>query len=204
MDRGFFPPRRLRRRSPSDASARPWPATLAVLTGLLLPWAAQAGPLGASSVFVQAGSAQDTQTLVLGLNWAWPWQRTAPGGGHLTGYWEAAVGRWHGAGQDGQSSSAWITQLGITAVLRWHPASWAPGWALEAGLGANSLVPVYHSGSKQFGSVLNFGNHLALVRQFGQGRRHELSLRFEHFSNAGIQQPNPGENFAQLRYGWAF
>jgi len=165
---------------------------------------AQASPLGATAAFVQAGSAQETQTLVFGLNWAWPWRGVAPGGGRLSGYWEAAVGRWHGAGQAAQHSSAWVTQLGATAVLRWQPASWGDRWALEAGLGANSLVPIYHSGSKQFGSVLNFGNHLAVLRRWGPSQRHELSVRLEHFSNAGIREPNPGENFLQLRYAQAF
>ena len=30
--------------------------------------------------------------------------------------------------------------------------------------------------------------------------RQEVSLRFQHFSNAGIKEPNPGENFFQVRY----
>jgi hypothetical protein len=31
------------------------------------------------------------------------------------------------------------------------------------------------------------------------GHRLEVALRVEHFSNAGISHPNPGENFLQLR-----
>jgi hypothetical protein len=31
-------------------------------------------------------------------------------------------------------------------------------------------------------------------------RQRELVLRVEHFSNAGIKHPNPGENYVQLRY----
>ncbi|RYG65377.1 acyloxyacyl hydrolase, partial [bacterium] len=30
----------------------------------------------------------------------------------------------------------------------------------------------------------------------------EIALRIEHFSNASIQKPNPGQNFVQLRYAW--
>ena len=37
-----------------------------------------------------------------------------------------------------------------------------------------------------------------------QGYRHELALRLQHFSNAGIKHPNPGENFVQLRYAQGF
>jgi hypothetical protein len=41
---------------------------------------------------------------------------------------------------------------------------------------------------------------MAVGRMFGAERQHELVLRLEHFSNAGIDHPNPGENFVQLRY----
>ena len=41
-------------------------------------------------------------------------------------------------------------------------------------------------------------------RNFGARQEHELVLRVEHFSNAGIKHPNPGENFAQLRYTYRF
>ena len=29
---------------------------------------------------------------------------------------------------------------------------------------------------------------------------HNLAVRLQHFSNAGISHPNPGEKFLQLRY----
>ena len=35
----------------------------------------------------------------------------------------------------------------------------------------------------------------ALIRSTG-----EWSLRFQHFSNGRIKNPNPGENFLQFRY----
>jgi hypothetical protein len=35
-------------------------------------------------------------------------------------------------------------------------------------------------------------------------RAHELSLRIQHSSNAGIKEPNPGENFLLLRYAHVF
>ena len=39
---------------------------------------------------------------------------------------------------------------------------------------------------------------------FGEQKLNEISLRFEHHSNAAIKQPNPGENFLQLRYARRF
>jgi lipid A 3-O-deacylase len=40
--------------------------------------------------------------------------------------------------------------------------------------------------------------------ELGQQRQHELQLRLEHVSNAGIKEPNPGANFVQLRYALHF
>ncbi|KDD61989.1 lipid A 3-O-deacylase domain protein [Bordetella bronchiseptica OSU553] len=36
--------------------------------------------------------------------------------------------------------------------------------------------------------------------RFGPERAYEVSLRVQHFSNAGIKKPNPGENFMFLRF----
>jgi len=66
------------------------------------------------------------------------------------------------------------------------------------------LVPVYRTEKKHFSTSLNFGDHLAVGRTFGGRAEHDLAARFQHFSNAGIRQPNPGENFLQLRYSRRF
>ena len=70
------------------------------------------------------------------------------------------------------------------------------------GVGANYIVPIFDSGEKRFSTKFNFGDHVAIGRSFGQ--HSEVSLRVEHFSNAGIEHPNPGENFGQLRYAHRF
>jgi len=111
---------------------------------------------------------------------------------------EAAIGRWSGNGEN--ASSVWFTQVGLTPVLRLQPRSWPRGLFVEAGIGANVIVPIYHSDDKHFSTEFNFGDHLAIGRQFGDHREQEIALRLQHFSNAGIREPNPGENFQQLRY----
>lgn len=186
------------------APARGW--ALLLFAGSL--WAA--APAMAADLFhpsgfwVQAGSADQAQALTLGVVWDWDWHQSL-GDGLLTGYWETSIGRWHGNGNGSDSSgAAWVTQVGLTPVLRWHPGSWGDGWLLEGGVGVNSLVPIYRSGDKRFSTTLNFSEHIALVRQFGAAHRHEAALRFQHYSNGGLRQPNPGENFVQLRYTWRF
>jgi hypothetical protein len=39
---------------------------------------------------------------------------------------------------------------------------------------------------------------------WGPRQEHELSLRLQHASNAGVKEPNPGVNFLLLRYAHAF
>jgi lipid A 3-O-deacylase len=174
------------------------------------------GPLGAwpdaavaqarfapDQYFVQAGVAEDARTLVFGASWEWIWKRDFASG-TASGYWEASFGRWSAEGAGGGHDSAWVTQLGVTPVLRWRPRSWNDRWFFEAGIGANVLLPKYSSRDKRFSTAFNFGDHLAIGYRFGDANRHEVALRLQHFSNAGIKHPNPGENFLQLRYAFKY
>jgi lipid A 3-O-deacylase len=152
-------------------------------------------------VFAQVGIGDDnTDMYIAGVTYDWAWRRPL-WNGMITGYWEGSFGRWNSNPPSGMHSSAWITQLGVTPVLRWSPGESSP-WFAEIGVGANVLLPVYRSSDKSFSTAFNFGDHLAVGRTFGEGGQHELALRIQHFSNAGIKRPNPGENFLQLRYSW--
>lgn len=154
--------------------------------------------LAPDAVYVQAGTGRGTHTSVAGATWSWRWQRDFAGG-RLDGYWEASFGRWSTEQGEGDSS-ALITQMGITPVLRWTTGA-APGaWFVEGGIGGNVILPLYRSRDKRFSTAFNFGDHLAVGRRFGDEYRHEWSLRLQHFSNAGIKRPNPGADFVQLRY----
>ena len=148
-----------------------------------------------ASAFVQAGQGdQHTDAYVVGLTWYLPWHFDFPTG-TLAAYAEASIGRWHTQGNRG-SSTAWPTQIGATPTLRFYP-SLTRNWFVELGVGPNYIVPLFHSGEKRFSTEFNFGDHFAIGRRFGAS---EVSLRVEHFSNAGIEHPNPGENFIQVRY----
>jgi hypothetical protein len=52
----------------------------------------------------------------------------------------------------------------------------------------------------RFSTRFNFGDHLAVGLRFGPRGEHGVALRLQHFSNGGIEKPNPGEDFLQLRY----
>ena len=154
--------------------------------------------------FVQLGVAEHANAAVVGLTWDWSWHKDV-GWGRLTGYWDVSFGRWASDGADGTTSShAWVTQVGITPVVRLHPGGPGPGWYVEGGIGANVLLPIYRTGDKRFSTKFNFGDHLAVGRTFGDRGEHDVAVRLQHFSNAGIKEPNPGENFLQLRYSRRF
>jgi lipid A 3-O-deacylase len=153
-----------------------------------------------SSAFVQAGLGdQNTQSYIGGLTWAPPWQYKL-GPTTISGYFEAAFGKWT-TKQGGRHSSTWLSQISVTPVLRLHPNGSLHPWFAEIGVGANYIIPIFDTGRKRFSTKFNFGDHIALGRDFGP---HELAVRVQHFSNAGIGHPNPGENFVQIRYAYRF
>jgi len=160
-----------------------------------LVWTASPPAHAQSSAFTQLGVAHETNAAAIGLTWNWS-SRWDAAGGLVTGYWEASVGHWAIDTVDRNDTQS-VTQLGVTPVLRYVRAS---GLFVEGGVGANVVSPRYSSGDTRFGTRFNFGDHLALGWRFGERRRHEVALRVQHFSNGGIRDPNPGEDFVQLRY----
>jgi hypothetical protein len=177
-------------------------AAMAFAVTVAPPAAAASGSLVPSSAYVQAGTAEKAEMLIAGAMWQWNWHRDVVAG-RLSGYWEASFGRWNSDNRP-PGGSAWVTQLGVTPVLRLYPEGAGGRWFFEGGIGANFLIPVYRSQTKRFSTSFNFGDHLAFGRRFGQDGSHEISLRVQHFSNAGIKKPNPGENFLQIRYSRRF
>jgi hypothetical protein len=156
-----------------------------------------------STFFVQAGSGDtDTYAYTVGATWDWRWQRQLSFG-RLTGYTEVAVGRWQHEITE-SSDSQWFTQVGATPVLRLFPNAGDGRWFTEIGIGANYIAPLYLTDRKHFSTKFNFGDHAAVGRILDHDQRSSIALRYQHFSNAGIDSPNPGENFTQLRFSHQF
>lgn len=156
-----------------------------------------ASPLVPAAVFVQDGVAEHAHESVFGASWNAHWRRDLDCC-VLTSYVEASLGRWSSEGRD--ASNVWFTQIGITPVLRVQPRAWKSGWYVEGDIGVNLIAPICHSRDKRFSTTFNFGDHLAVGLQFCERKQHEIALRLQHFSNGGIREPNPGENFVQIRY----
>lgn len=103
----------------------------------------------------------------------------------------------HWDARNGRHSSMW--QGGAAALLRWWPSE--TPFFLEAGFG-----PTYISRTRfaDYGlsTGLQFGSHVGIGYVFH--KRHQVSLRASHFSNASIKQPNDGLNLIQVDYAIRF
>lgn len=84
---------------------------LAAAASLGGPALAAQGSSPERSAFVQAGAAEGTQALAIGLTRTWAYERPL-GSGTLAGYWEVSFGRWWSESDEGGRTSSWVTQFG--------------------------------------------------------------------------------------------
>ncbi len=95
-------------------------------------------------------------------------------------------------------------QIGAMAMGRYRFDGGNSPWFAEGGVGVTLMNHVFRTPDRQFSTAFQFTEALGVGRSFGQRGEHEVSLRVQHFSNAGIKEPNPGETFLKLRYAYRF
>ena len=117
------------------------------------------------------------------------------GWGRLDLLGEASATYWDA--RNGHHSSMW--QLGTAALLRWWPSE--KPMFLEAGFGP-TIISQTQFADYGLSTALQFGSHVGVGYVFN--KRHQVSLRASHFSNASIKQPNDGFNLIQLDYAFRF
>lgn len=161
-------------------------------------FAVQAQGLAPTGVFVQGGAGEnDVHATSVGLLWPWRW-RKALGGGEMTAQTELIASRWLASDPGGGHQT--FTQLALVPLYRWRGAGGQSPWFLEAGIGLSVTDERFITPHKTFGSHFNFSDNLALGRIYGDRGQQELSLRWQHTSNAGLRQPNPGLDLVLVRY----
>jgi hypothetical protein len=155
------------------------------------------------AMYLQYGAAEhDADSWTLGATLPWRDWRRGLWGGVLTGYWDLWAGRWS-APLEGSRRGTWV--IGVNPTLRWRGQGGQSRWFTEAGVGLSwALNRRYVTDEKEFPTRYNFATHIGMGYLFGSQGQHEIALRLEHHSNAGIKKPNPGENFLQLRYARHF
>jgi hypothetical protein len=151
------------------------------------------------SASFELGSGNGADLWRIGIQWKWDKKWLETGNWHMGGYWDAQFGQWSGSGKNT------ITDFGLTPVFRFQetrPSGISP--YVEGAIGFHLIQPVRLAPDRGFSSAFQFGDHVGAGARFGEGRRYDLSLRYQHLSNGGIKKPNNGINFTQLRFQYHF
>ena len=157
----------------------------------------------ARTLYLQAGVAErNAYATTVGVTWPWPTWFWGLGSGVVRGQWDGYLSNWSSRPADTARRNTLV--LGLGPSLRWRGDAGQSPWFVELGTGVSWANRHYRNRSDAFGSRFNFASHLGLGRNFGAQQAHEISLRIQHSSNAGMKEPNPGENFLLLRYAHAF
>ncbi|EJO58745.1 lipid A 3-O-deacylase domain protein [Burkholderia multivorans ATCC BAA-247] len=136
----------------------------------------------------------------------WPWCGIPAGTG--------------GKSADGTSRSCWkaMSVTGIRAATftaisansarrRCSASSRAParsGRSSEAGAGVRLLTHPTISDNFSMSTAFQFADVVGVGAQFGERQQYQVGYRFQHVSNAGIKEPNPGVNFHQFYVQYNF
>lgn len=197
--------------APASASPTPYlrPALrLAAALGLALAAAhATAGPSdGAMGLYLQGGHnfkhGTDTDTVFIGGILPFGGSRTFLGS-EMTTYVDAFIGELRGPDIANRNRS--YTQLGVLAVGRFRFSEGRSPLFAEAGAGGSYLSDIYTKPDGRIqASRANFVLRFGVGASFGERQQHEVTLSYQHFSNAGLKKPNPGEDLLQARYAYRF
>lgn len=152
-------------------------------------------PDGAS---LQVGAGGKGTTMAgVGIVWDWDFQRMRRKA-ELTAHTELMFNHWRGNAAGGGHET--LTQVVVLPSLRMRLDRGASPWFIELGIGASWMDQNFATPHKRFGSRWNFYDMMGIGRSFGGEHEHEVNLRWVHVSNAGFRQPNPGQDFLQVRY----
>jgi len=173
----------------------------AAATALLATLPAQADPTVKSGVYLQYDRASDdTNVGTIGITAPIQWSRTL-WGGKLGAYWDLYYSRLSSTGGPERNET---DMVGLVPSFRLRFNQGLSPWFADAGIGATYTNRLFRTREKEFSTRFNFASHLGVGYSFGTRFQHEVQLRLQHISNARIKEPNPGENFVQLRYGYTF
>lgn len=175
-----------------------------LLTLFALP--AYAAEFGIDSMSIEGGYSPnhngDVGMARVGVQWDWGVKWFETGSWYLGGYWDASVGYWHSSDAGGSHD---IGDFGLTPVFRFQ-SSTTDGFSpyVEAAVGAHFLTDKTITQRRHFSTSFQFGDHVGAGLRFGDHAQYDLGYRLQHLSNAGIDSPNPGINFHQLRFSYHF
>jgi len=154
------------------------------------------------SMSLEVAAVENVKIVRLGAQWNWDSRWFQSNGSHVGGYWDLSLAQWRGdkyQNVSGQTQN--LTSIGITPVFRWQQDN-KKGVYIEAGIGAHLLSELYNNDGNIFSTKFQFGDHLGVGYVFNN--KFDLGLKLQHFSNAGIKEPNPGLNVAVISAKYSF
>jgi hypothetical protein len=126
----------------------------------------------------------------------------AAGDWYLGTYFEFGLTYWDGdKGTEGKDS---LVDFSVTPIFRYQRKlgeSVAP--FVEFGTGAHVHTET-GIGNKDIDIPFSFGTHVGAGARFGAKGAYEVTYRFQHLSNAGLGDENPGLNFHVIQLGYHF
>lgn len=184
-------------------------ALLAPLAGAVLATCfaqpAAAIDFSLSGMSVEGGTTEDrVDADRYGFNLRWdlghPWFTV--GDWRMVSYLELGVNYWDSnKGRTGQDN---LVDFGLTPVFRYEmdpKRGFAP--FIEAAVGVH-LHTEDELSDKDFDIPFAFGSHMGAGARFGANGEYELMYRYQHQSNAGLGDSNPGINFHIVSLGMHF
>lgn len=138
----------------------------------------------------------------LGVVWDPEWQWWEIGGYHFTMVGEGHVSYWHPTLDYTVNPDIW--EVGITPMFRFIKSSGTFRPFIEAGVGVRVLSHTRITPFFAMGSAFEFADVVGIGAIFGSRQNYQAGFRFQHVSNAGIKEPNPGINFSQLYLQYNF
>ncbi|CAN7278732.1 Lipid A deacylase PagL [compost metagenome] len=98
--------------------------------------------------------------------------------------------------------SSQLTEFGVSPIFRLSYAGEYATPFVEASVGLRVLSHTEIADGHRMGSAFQFSDMAGVGIAFGKAQRLAIGYRFQHLSNAGIKQPNPGTNFSMgyVRY----
>jgi lipid A 3-O-deacylase len=166
-----------------------------VVVGVLAALGAASHAADAGELGVLAGSGKGYHSLALSYQTAPVWQ------GQVVDH-PLEVSLEYSLGQvrapTGQSNRD-LLRLGVTPFARWW---FSANSGIELGVGADVFSGT-RAGDKDISTALQFGSSIGVLHRL-RSTSWLIGVRLTHYSNAGIKQPNPGQDYLQLRASYVF
>ena len=137
-------------------------------------------------------TSHDVNKYEVGVNFNTPIQYGNPQGWLFRLQAEFNVAGWDARGGTNQQN---LFEFGISPILRVEKRGGYFVPFAEASVGVRVLTHTGTSDEHRMGSAFQFSDMVGVGVGFGKNANTEVGFRFQHISNAGIKEPNPGSNF---------